>query len=427
MEQQSQELGLVITGSEVAIAGSPDIVQKFMQELAIRPDLLIMAKRSTIEAVAAAAGLSAAHNSSVVGTTFTMAEDSADLLAKYSKFNPDGPVAGIIRGAKGRIVSTAKFEPAQMSPMVMSNVAALSAAAALKAALADLEKLVEAMDVKLDRLLSDNRAQALGNVQGVTLVLEKAYTLYEETGRVSDTSWAQVSGHSTLLAQSSSHALNQLDVIVETLGVGGAAERADAIKLASRTELQSWLVLLAACQANQDRFDAVEIAYVAKNEPQEVEHHIRAIESSAVRRREFTAQRLQKLNDAVSSTATINDFSRVISPLRSRSTLNAAESIQMTVAKFATIYGLENLVYGPVERESWRKSLTDLTTQTRQRVSTAAGAIPGAVGRAKPQVRKLAQIEFSRPKWTKRVKDEQTKELGAPEEQQAVRPLPDTL
>lgn len=422
MEHQSQELGLVITGSEVAVVGTTDIVQKFMQELAVRPELGRKAKRATIEAVAAAVGLSSVAGSSVVGSsvvgeTFTMTEESAKLLHQYSQFNKDGAVAGIIRGAKGRIVSTAKFEPAQMNPMVMSNVAALSAAAALKAALADLEQLVEAMDIKLDRLLSDNRAQALGDVQGVTLVLEKAFALYEETGRVSETTWAQVSGHSTSLAQASSYALNQLDVIVDSLAAGSTSERADAIKLASRTELQSWLVLLAACQANQDRFDALEVAHVAKNEPLEVEYHVRAIEASAARRRDFTAQRLQKLNDAVESTATINDFSRVISPLRSKTTLDAAEAIQATVAKFATVYGLESLVYGTVERESWRKSLTDLTVQTRQLVGTAASSVPGAVGKARPQVQKLREIEFSRPGWIKRTKDDKPKELDGPEEQ----------
>ncbi len=303
MEQQSEELGLVITGNDVAVVGNTDIVQKFMQELAVSPELRQKAKRATIDAVAAAAGLGATKGSSTVGATFTMTAESAELLKKYSEFNPDGPVAGVIRGAKGRIASTARFEPAQMNPMVVSNVAALSAAAALKAALADLEQLVEAMDIKLDRLLSDNRARALGDVQGITLVLEKAYALYEETGRVSETTWAQVSGHSTSLAQSSSYALNQLDAIVDSLTTGSATEQSDAIKLACRTEIQSWLVLLAACQANQDRFDVLEIAHVVKSEPHEVKHHVRAIETAAARRREFTAQRLQKLNDAVSTTA----------------------------------------------------------------------------------------------------------------------------
>lgn len=32
MKQQSEELGLVITGNDVAIVGNTDIVQKFMQE-----------------------------------------------------------------------------------------------------------------------------------------------------------------------------------------------------------------------------------------------------------------------------------------------------------------------------------------------------------------------------------------------------------
>ncbi|RJT78018.1 hypothetical protein D6T63_13800 [Arthrobacter cheniae] len=426
MDQPTQDLGLFVSGNEVAVVGETDVVQRFMNELAVRPELGQKAKRPTIEAVAAATGLSTLAGSSLGGTTFTMTADSAELLKKYSQFNPDGPVAGIIRGAKGRIASTAKFEPAQMNPMVVSNVAALSAAAALKAALADLEQLVEAMDIKLDRLLSDNRAQALGNVQGVTLVLEKAYALYQETNRISETTWAQVSTHSTVLGQSTSYALNQLDAIADSLSKGSTAERSDAITLASGTELQTWLVLLAACQANQERFDALEIAHVTKSEPEEVSAHMQAISAAAERRRTLTALRLQRLNDAVSATADIHDLARVITPLRARSTLNAAESIQSVVATFAGIYGLEGLVYGAVERESWRKSLTDLTAQTRQLVGSAASSVPGAVGKAKPQVQKLRDIELSRPKWTKRTKDKKPKELDAPEEQQAINPLRDT-
>ncbi len=181
MEHQTQELGLFITGNEVAVVGGTDLVQNFLQELAVQPEMVTTAKRATINAVAAVAELSSVAGSSTVGATFTMTAESAHLLEKLRQFNPDGPVGGIIRGAKGKIASTAKFEPAQLNAMAVSNVAALSAAAALKAALADLEQLVEAMDIKLDRLLNDNRAEALGNVQGVTLVLEKAYALYEDT------------------------------------------------------------------------------------------------------------------------------------------------------------------------------------------------------------------------------------------------------
>lgn len=427
MNSESQEIGLVITGNEVAVVGtSTDLVQRLLQELAVRPEWVQQAKRATIDAVLGATGLRSPDQASVVGTTFTMTAESAALLQRYQQYNPDGPVAGIIRGAKGRIVSTAKFEPAQVNPMVVSNVAALSAAAALKAALADLEQLVEAMDIKLDRLLADNRAQALGDVQGVTLVLEKAYTLYEETGRVTETTWAQVCNHSTSLNQSTSHALNQLDLIADSLTAGTASEKSDAIKLASRTEINSWLVLLAACQANQDRFDALEIAHVLKTEPEEVDHHRKAIETASDRRRAYAAQRLQRLNDAVSTTANINDFSRVISPLRSKSTLDAAEEIQQSVFQFAEIYSMEGLVYGTVERETWRKSLGDLTSQTRMLASNAVNSVPGAVGKAAPQVQRLREVQRSLPKWPKRAKGEAIPVLEAAEERKEISPPPDT-
>lgn len=425
MDQQTQELGIFVSGKEAAIVGGSDLVRKFMQELAINPSLGATAKRATLDAVAVVSGISAV-GTSMAGKTFTLTAESAELFDKLQKFNPggDGPMAGIIRGAKGRIVANAKFEPTQLNPMVASNMATLTAAAALKAAMADLEQLVEAMDIKLDRLLSDNRAKALGDVQGITQVLEKAYSLYEETGRISETTWAQVSSHATSLAQASSHALNQLDVIADSLTAGTASEKADAVKHASDSELRSWLVLLAACQANQTRLDALEVAHVARSAPEDLEHHIAAVERAASRREEFAGLRLQKLNDAVTTRANINDFSRVLSPLRSKTTLNAVEAIQQTVEQFATIYGLEGLVYGTVERESWRKSLSDLTTQTRQIVGSAANSVPGVVGKAKPQVQKLREIEFSRPKWPRKAKID-PKQLEAMEEPEAISPPPD--
>lgn len=400
-------------------------MQRFIRDLAVRTDLTQKAKTATIEAVAAATGLNVLADSSTTGATFTMTAESAALLKKYREYNPDGPVAGIIRGVKGQIASTAKFEPAQVNPMMVSNVAALSAAAALKAALADLEKLVEAMDVKLDRLLSDNRAKALGDVQGITMVLEKAYTLYQETNRISETTWAQIANHGTSLGQASSHALNQLDFIADSLISGSATDRSNAITAASKTDIRSWLVLLAACSANQDRFDALEVAHVAKAEPNDVDPHLRAIKEAELRRRALIAVHLQKLNDAVSLISEVNDFSRVVSPLRSRATLNAAEKIQTDVACYANVYKLDGLVYGKVERESWRKSLSDLTTHTKDMVGTAGGSLPGAVSKIGPHVQKLREIERPRLTRSGRARSELVERPGVIQGQHSVSPPPD--
>lgn len=76
--------------------------------------------------------------------------------------------SGVIRGTKGRIDSIAQFTTGGMNPLVMSNLATLTATMALRSAVAQLEDLAKAMDVKLDRLLEDNRARALGDVQGLT-------------------------------------------------------------------------------------------------------------------------------------------------------------------------------------------------------------------------------------------------------------------
>lgn len=399
MENRNGDIGLILSGQELAVVGADDAVRRFLGELQLNPDAGRTAKKATLDAVAAATGLSTL-SAGLAGQTYTLTADSAKALSKLQEYNVDGSgtLAGVIRGAKGQIATHARFEPTQLNPVVVSNLATLAAVAALRAAIADLEKVVEAMDVKIDRLLADNRAKAMGEVQGITHVLTKVYALYEETGLVSETAWAQVSGHSTALAQSLSYALNQLDAITESLGARSAVDRASAAQLASDTELREWLVLLAACQANHARLDALEIAHAAQASEGAFEAHVKAVRDAAAHRKEMTGLRLQKLNDAVSTAADVKDLNRVLNPLRTRSTLDAAENIQRMVQEFAKIYGLENLVYGTVERESWRKSLGDLGAMTRGVIGSSAASVPQILNQVKPPAQALRAVKFGRLK-----------------------------
>jgi hypothetical protein len=68
------------------------------------------------------------------------------------------------------------------------------------------------------------------------------------------------------------------------------------------------------------------------------------------------------------------------------------------IGTFAEIYGLEGLLQEEVERETWRKSLSDFAKTTTTAVSSVAKAVPVGIAKAGGDVviRAAGQIEAKR-------------------------------
>ena len=386
-------------GGTAVLAGDPDLISTLLSRLDVDASQARKAGRGTTDLVAKATGLGAVLTS-LDGSWVQLTPESHQRLMELAKFNlsQDGVFTGVLRGAKGQIDSFAQFTMGGLNPLVMTNFATLTAAMALRSAVAQLEELAQAMDVKLDRLLDDNRARALGDVQGLTQVLLRAFELYEETGKITDTAWSQVAGHATALAQASSHALAQIENLTGSLNARSFADKAGAAETIADRELRSWLVILAACQANQQRLETLELVHLRQRDPGAVQAHAASTEGSAARREHAVVSRLQSLLDALTSAANVSDFNRVRSPQKSRSLLNSAESATRLIGTFAEIYGLEGLLQGEVERETWRKSLSDFAKTTTTAVSSVAKAVPVGIAKAGGDVviRAAAQIEGKR-------------------------------
>lgn len=399
VNESSSEVGIHVSGGTAVLAGDPDMISTLLSRLDVDANQARKAGRGTADLVAKTTGLGAVL-SSLDGSWVQLTPESHLRLVELAKFNPaqGGVLSGVIRGTKGQIDSFAQFTTGGMNPLVMSNLATLTATMALRSAVAQLEELAQAMDVKLDRLLEDNRARALGDVQGLTQVLLRAFELYEETGRITDTAWSQVAGHATALAQASSHALAQIENLTRSLNARAFADKVKAAETAADNELRSWLVILAACQANQQRLETLELVHLRQRDPEAVEAHAASIAVSAARREHAAANGLQSLLESLTSAANVSDFNRVRSPQKSRSLLDSAESASRLIGTFAEIYGLTSLLHGEVERETWRKSLTDFAKTTTTAVSSVAKAVPVGIAKVGGDVviRAAGQIEAKR-------------------------------
>lgn len=399
VNESSSEVGIHVSGGTAVLAGNQDLISTLLSRLDVDASQARKAGRGTADLVANATGLSAVLTS-LDGSWVQLTPESHKRLVELAGFNlsQDGVFNGVIRGAKGQIDSFAQFTTGGMNPLVMSNIATLTATMALRSAVAQLEELAQAMDVKLDRLLEDNRARALGDVQGLTQVLLRAFELYEETGRITDTAWSQIAGHATALAQASSHALAQIENLSASLNARAFVEKVKAAETTADNELRSWLVILAACQANQQRLETLELVHLRQRDPEAVEAHAKSIQASVARREHAAARRLQSLLDALTSAANVSDFNRVRSPQKSRSLLDSAESASRLIGTFAEIYGLDGLLQREVERETWRKSLTDFAKTTTAAASSVAKAVPGGIVKVSGDavIRAASQIQAKR-------------------------------
>jgi hypothetical protein len=310
------------------------------------------------------------------------------------QLSADGLISGVLRGDMGRIDSILKFDLAgDMNPVMLAQTASLAQTMALRHAIDQLESLVETMDVKLDLLLEDNRNAAIGDVQGLTHVLSRAYTMHEKSGRISETVWSQIAGHASALAQAEAKARSHIESIAASVGAQTFGERADAIHRAADGEIQHWLVILAAVDVNQQRLDVLEVAHLRERDGDAVVAHAEAARASLDDRRRVLRDTVQRLSDALAIAGDVSDANRVRNPLRTRKFIQQAEHALKLVSAFAEVTGID-VTTGELEREPWRKSVADLAKGTVSEAKAVAVAVPKGISRRREEslIRKVNEI-----------------------------------
>lgn len=383
MTQDSHDVEIVLSEHGALVAGPDGAVAALLARLELPATSVESAGQSAKDLFAGLVGI-AGVASAFDPKWMRMTSESYAQLQDLGGFQMDaqGLISGVLRGDKGRIDQFLKFDAVGgVNPLMMSNAATLAATMALRSAIAQLESLVERMDVKLDVLLEDNRTAAIGDVQGLTSVLSKAYSLYEKTGRISETVWSKIAGHDSALAQAESTALKHVKSLTVSVSRGTFTARADEVHRVAEGELQHWLVILATVQANLQRLDVLELAHLRERDPDAVAAHAEVTRASSEERRRILTQSVQRLSDALASTAHVRDASRVRNPLRSRKLIQEAEQSLRIISSFAESMELDITVAGEFEREPWRKSLIDLAKGTAADARAVAAAVPREVNR----------------------------------------------
>ena len=399
MIHDSSDVEIVLSTNGALVAGPDEAVAALLARLDI-PTTSVEPVGQSVKSMFADLTSAAALSSAVDPRWVRMTSESYGRMQELGGFqlSADGLISGVLRGDMGRIDSILKFDLAGgMNPAMLAQTAAMAQTMALRHAIDQLESLVETMDVKLDVLLEDNRTAAIGDVQGLTFVLSRAYAMYEKTGRITETAWSQVAGHASALAQAEAKARGHIDSVAASLGSRTFNERADAIHRAADGELQHWLVILAAVDVNQQRLDVLEVAHLRERDADAVIAHAEEARTSLEGRRRMLTDTVQRLSDALAIAGDVSDANRVRNPLRSRKLIHEAEHALKLVSAFAEVTGLD-VTASELERETWRKSVADLAKGTVSEARAVVTAVPQEINRLREDnlIRKVSKIEERR-------------------------------
>lgn len=382
MTDVNPDLALYVEGKSALVAGSPDAIAELFRKIDVPPESTSKVGTAVTDVLAAAGGLlSVLGQGAASGNSFQMTPES---YAKYvelagSTKEAFGIVSGVLRQPDGTIdtvVQLVKSTPGGLP--VGPNAAMLAAAVAIRSAIHSLEVQLESIDAKLDQVLRDSRNEALGNIQGTTFILEKAFGYFEETGELTPTLWDQVAGQAAVLSQMHAVALNHIDELADGLNAKNFGKRLEGAKKAASGELQHWLIIAAVALTNMVRMDSLEIVHGAAYDAARA--HARHVEQSRDRRLELTRSKVQKLADSAAKASKVDALTRVANPFELPKLYDALSEIQRLLTVFSEAYGMPAME--ALERKEWHTSLLDLGQAAGSAVTGAVGAAAGTVAAA---------------------------------------------
>ncbi|WP_461172679.1 hypothetical protein M1D93_17145 [Arthrobacter sp. Z1-9] len=380
MSDNDHELSLYVDGKNALVAGDPSAIAELFRKLDVKPEDRANLGSGVADLLAGLAGAVAmAMSANIPGNSFHMTPESYARFLELVGSTEEklGIVSGVLRQSDGRIDTIIELvSSSPVNPAAAANVQLMAATLAIRVALKDLDTLVQAVDAKLDTIVRDNRDEALGSVQGTTHVLDKAFGYFEETGRLNDALWDQVSGQAAALAQAHAVALNHLNTIADSLTVKNFGKRVNNAETAARGELKHWLVIAAVALTNMVRMDALE-AVRSVQDGSDSPAHDRHIAKAREQRMTATSTAIQNLSDAISKAVDVDSFTRITNPLEMPKLYTAAEEMQRLLRVFSSSFDMPEPA--SIERTHWHESVIRLGQKAGGVVVNSAAAVAEGV------------------------------------------------
>jgi len=249
----TNDIQIVSDGDGVAIFGDDRAVEKFINSAASLK-AAVAEHGSHIINIGAVLAHASSMFASESGRWLKLTAESAAELRNAGKLMPTKTpgVDFAMLGNPGDINKWLRVESATMNPVVLSNVGALMAQAALQHQIDAITDYLEIIDKKLDAVLRTQINQVLARLDGVDLVIRESIAIKDTVGRVSDVNWSKLHTATQTINEVLAFSLRHLADTIDPLTAQKTDELLDAVTQAER-DTQKWLQVIARCLQLHDQ------------------------------------------------------------------------------------------------------------------------------------------------------------------------------
>jgi hypothetical protein len=321
-----QEVTVVVADDSLVCLGDRAVVDNYIARIQAVSrqsfDDLGVTTQSLTDLGAAASTLAAFH--AEAGQYFRMSPDS---LAKYRQMNvipgADGYFKGIVRNGKGQFAGNLDLQSVTFGAQQAVSLQLAMATASLRAAIKDVQKAVERVEGKVDRLVALARAQMLGQVIGQHRALEHHVSGLDARGQLPATDWESVASMGPHLVQGIETLRQFLREQVRTLVPSKPAQdRAAALRAAvAENHLGEVLQLLVLAEDSHYLWQRLRIERARATEPHNVESVVESAQSQLREDLRLDGELMNELREALMTYASLRPTE--IHRRRSRNSLEA--------------------------------------------------------------------------------------------------------
>lgn len=346
----SDEIELVSDGDGLAIIGNETDVQRFLLDQGLdrcpsrsldlhRLESAVIKGGSLVQA-----GSELAANS---GRWVRLTKDSAAAVRRWglmpSKKGGIGhAMIGPRPGHSQQWLQIDKVGGLLCGPVAPVVLATLMQQQAMQAQMDEIVEYLQEINEKVDDILRGQKDAVLADMIGVDLIIEDAWTVRNQTGRVSEITWSKVQGTSMTIASTQAYALRQLDAISEKLhSKKDPAELSKAAKDAE-VKVREWLAVLARCFQLQDQIIVLELDRVLDASPEELDQHRIGLITARQNRRELIARGTQRLLVEMGETVDKANSKVLFNPFKSPAVVRSSNQVTADLLNFRGRLGIQS-------------------------------------------------------------------------------------
>lgn len=261
-------------------------------------------------------------------------------------------------------------------PLALSALATMMQQQAMQQQMDQIVEYLQEINEKVEDILRAQKDAVLADMIGVDLIIEEAFTVREQVGRVSEVTWSKVQATSMATARTQGYALRQLDAIAEKLQKKTTTDIGDLAKetKAAEPRVREWLTVLARTFQLQDAASVLELDRVLDDSPADLDRHRLGLAAARRNRLDLVARSTARILEQMTRTVGMANSKVLFNPFDSLAAASSSVLVASGVVDFRRMLGIETEHESAVLKR-WRQAAGEAVQKAAAARSESAAAV----------------------------------------------------